>query len=138
MIYSIYLESDRSDDNQRRRSIFTDLINIFYRLRVYYRAKRAQASLPASSTTSALSTPYFTFVLWSLVAIKVYQFYWYLILVLFFVIIYKIIKYLLICGYICLTRQPRVQCIIQQIINFLQVRYERINIIFRSINSFFV
>jgi hypothetical protein len=56
------------------------------------------------------------------VAIKVYQFYRYLFAILIFVIIYKIIKYSLIKTYFYLTRQERVQYLIQQIIHFLQIR----------------
>lgn len=118
------LESDQANDDQRRKSIFTDLANAFNALREYYRTRRAQSSLNVASTSSASSTPYFSFVLWSLVAIKVYQFYQYLFGISIFIIIYKIIKYLLIVIYNYLARQESVQCIIQQIIQFLRVRYE--------------
>ncbi|CAF0779991.1 unnamed protein product [Adineta steineri] len=116
------VQSNSSDDNQPRKSVFTDVVNVFNQMRAYYRIKRAQAQLSVTSNTSSFSTPYFTFVLWSLVAIKVYQFYWYLIMILFFVIIYKIIKCLLIKTYFYLTRQESVQNVIQQITKFLQDR----------------
>ncbi|CAF1499805.1 unnamed protein product, partial [Rotaria sordida] len=113
---------DASNDNERRKSIFTNLVNTFNRIRTYYHVRGEQSSLPVTSTSSASSTPYFTFVLWSLVAIKVYQFYWYLGRILIFVIIYKIIKKILFETYIYLMRQQSVQCIIQRIINFLKDR----------------
>lgn len=108
-----------SDDPPRRTSIFADIANAFNRLRASYNPTQAQSSLPAAS-----STPYFSFVLWSLVAIKVYQFYRYLLGISMFIIIYKIIKYLLIKIYIYLTEQETVQYLIKQIIEFVQVRYE--------------
>jgi hypothetical protein len=98
------------------------MADIFNQIRAYYHYKREQASLNVKYTSSASSTPYFTFVLWSLLAIKIYQFYWYLIPIPLLIIIYKIIKCFLIYTYIYLTRQSRVQCIIQQIIDFIQVR----------------
>jgi hypothetical protein len=106
------------NDAPHRTSIFTDLVNAFNHLRATYRPTQAQSSSPAAS-----STPYFSFVLWSLVAIKVYQFYRYLLGISMFIIIYKVIKYLLIEICIYLTRQNTVQNIIQQIIEFFQVRY---------------
>ncbi|CAF3503185.1 unnamed protein product [Rotaria sp. Silwood1] len=116
------VQSDPSDDNERRKSIFTDLINTYNRMRAYYHVGPEQSSLPVASTSSASSTPYFTFVLWSLVAIKVYQFYWYLGRILIFVIIYKVIKKILIETYIYLMKQESVQYIIQRIIDYLQTR----------------
>lgn len=107
------------NENQRRKSIFSNLVDSFNRLREYFRTKRAQSS---SFIPSASSTPYFTFVLWLLLAIKVYQFYQYLIAISVFVIIYEIIKFLLIKFYNYLIRQETVQYIIQQIIQFLQDR----------------
>lgn len=115
-------EPNAADAEPRRRSVFTDAVDVFNFIRAYYRTKRAQAQASTTATSSAFSTPYFTFVLWSLVAIKVYQFYWYLFSFALFVIIYKIIKYLLIKTYLYLTQQEGVQNIAKRVIDFLQAR----------------
>ena len=47
----------------------------------------------SNDTEQGQSTPYFAFVFWSLLAVKIYQFYRYLLQILIFVVIYKIIKY---------------------------------------------
>ena len=96
------LGSDQSETDAQRRSV------------------QSRASSPVNS--SASSTPYFTFVFWSLVAIKVYQFYWYLIPIPLLVITYKIIKYSVIYTWFYLTRQARIQVFIGQVRDFLQVR----------------
>jgi hypothetical protein len=75
--------------------------------------------IPSSCSSS---TPYFSFILWSLVAIKVYQFYWYLIPISIFIIIYKIIKCVILYTYIYLNNQARLKYIIQRIIKFYDIR----------------
>ncbi|CAF0818130.1 unnamed protein product [Adineta ricciae] len=95
---------------------------IFAWIRSYFATRQTADQSPTTALSSAVSAPYFTFVLWSLVAIKVYRFYGYLISILLFVVIYKIIKFLLIKTYDYLIRQESVQYVIQQAILFLQVR----------------
>jgi hypothetical protein len=103
MHYEIHLES-------KVPPILTNLIHVF---RIYFQTKSV---LPTPSLSS--STPYFTCVLWFLVAIKVYQFSWYLIPISIFIIIYKIMKYCLFYIYTYLTSE----IIIQRVIYFFDMR----------------
>jgi len=115
-ILKIYLEPDRTKLTQHQESILSYIINRFRRLGNYFHSE------PALSVISSSSTPYFAFVLWSFVAIKVYQFYWYLIPISIFIIIYKSIKCFFLHIYTYFSRQERIKCIIQQIIAFWKVR----------------
>lgn len=93
-------------------------MNVFRCIQIYFHTKSVSPKISSSSS----STRYFTFVLWSLVAIKVYEFSWYLIPISIFIVIYKIIKSLLLYIFIYLNRQTRLKYIFQQIINFLKTR----------------
>ncbi|CAF3440966.1 unnamed protein product [Rotaria socialis] len=116
------VQSESTNDNEGRKSIFTYFINIFYGVRTSNHVTQEQSSVTDTSNSSASSTPYFKFIFWSLVAIKFYEGHWFLVRILIFVSIYTTIKKLLIITYIYLTRQESVQCLIQRIIEFLQVR----------------
>ncbi|CAF0871781.1 unnamed protein product [Rotaria sordida] len=114
-----FIGSQSSKVDQCRESIFTNLINVFRRIRAYFQNKSSLPDIPSSSSSSA---SYFTFVLWSLIAIKVYQFYQYLIPILIFIIIYKVIKYFLLYTYSYLCQQIYIKYIIQRIIHFWKIR----------------
>lgn len=118
----LFVEPNDTDDQQHRAFIFTLVRDIFAWIRSYFPTRPAVDQSPTTALSSALSSPYFTFVLWSLIAMKVYRFYVYLISILLFVVIYKIIKFLLIKTYDYLIKQESVQYVIQQTILFLQVR----------------
>ncbi|CAF3718103.1 unnamed protein product [Rotaria sp. Silwood1] len=98
-----FIESQSSKVDQYRKSIFS----IFRCIRVYFHIKSSSSTISSSS-----STFYFTFILWTLVAIKVYQFYQYLIPISIFIIIYKFIKYILLYTYSYLSRQKCIEYII--------------------------
>ena len=87
------------------------------RVRTYFHRR----SVP-SSISSFSSTRYFKFVLWSLVAIKVYDFSWYLIPISIFIIIYKLIKSSLFYTYTYFIAQVRVKSLIQRLRNFWHIR----------------
>lgn len=113
---------DSTDKTNEHGAFFTDTVNVFNQIRAYYNTRSENSSQPVTSTSSASSTPYFTFLLWLLIAIKVYQFQWYFIRLLIFVITYQIIKRSLIKIYNYLIRQESIQLIVKRIIEFLQVR----------------
>ena len=71
---------------------------------------------------SASSTPYFTILLWALFALKVYQFYQYIIGVAILFVIYQAIKYLLIKIYHLFNRQPRAQKFWNEMTDFYEAR----------------
>ena len=71
---------------------------------------------------SASSTPYFTILLWALFALKVYQFYQYIIGIAILFVIYQVIKYSLIQIYHLLHRQPRVQQLWHETTDFYEAR----------------
>ena len=106
------------ETEQRRSSILAALTNVTSRLTAFFKPKEEVTS----SAPSASSTPYFALVFWSLLAIKVHQFYWYLILIPCLVIIYKQVKAVLIILYHYLLAQERVQSVIKQVLNFLEKR----------------
>ncbi|CAF3389412.1 unnamed protein product, partial [Rotaria sp. Silwood2] len=131
----ILLEYQSSKVNQCQGSIFSNLTNVFRRIRTYFHSK----SSPSTISSSSSSTSYFTFVLWSLIAIKVYQFYQYLIPISIFIIIYKIIKYFLLYTYSYLSRQTRTKYIIQRIIRFWKIRRDVLTPpLLQSIIRFFI
>ncbi|CAF1029362.1 unnamed protein product [Adineta steineri] len=113
--------SHRSQVNQSQEPILIHTINRFERIRNYFHIKSTLSNNTSSSSSSS-SAPYFSFVIWSFVAIKIYQFYWYLIPISIFVIIYKIIKYFLLYTYTYLSQQTHVQHIIQRFSNFWKIR----------------
>lgn len=76
----------------------------------------------ATEIPTASSTPYFSFILWSLVATKIYQFYHYLFAIFVFVVIYTIIKYLVSHLAKYLWKQQVVKNIVKQVEEFFQVR----------------
>ena len=80
------------EDEERihRKSIFTNLINLFQKVRI---SDNPESSERKSATSS--STPYFKFIFWSLIALKIYQFYYYLAFLVILVPTYISIKYLL-------------------------------------------
>ncbi len=89
---------------------------IFQHIRTYFHKKSTL------STISSSSTRYFAFIFWSLIAIKLYDFCWYLIPISIFIIIYKISKCLLFYTYIYFNSQTYIQCLIQRIIYFWIIR----------------
>lgn len=122
--YVIDQLTNRKRDEERKGSIAVSLASILMkllrpsdRIRVYLRGATVKRSSSLSSSTAC-----FTFVLCSLVAIKIYQFYWYLIPVCIVVVIYKVIKSTLIYTYTHLSQQTRVQQLIQHLIRFCQIR----------------
>ncbi|CAF1179897.1 unnamed protein product [Adineta ricciae] len=113
-------QSSSSQVNQHQQTILIRTCNCFNHFRTYLHMKRTKTILSSSSS----STTYFNFVLWSFMAIKVYQFYWYLIPISIFVVTYKSIKYLLLNLYIYLRRQVCSQDLIQRFIQFWKIRRE--------------
>jgi hypothetical protein len=107
--------STSSQPDEHQESILMKIL----RCSGYNRLNRGGAAVRQSSSSSAT---YFTFVLYSLVAIKVYQFYWYLIPLSIFVAIYKSIKRVLLYTYIYLSRQACIQNLIQQFFRFWHAR----------------
>lgn len=106
----------QSDENSRQTSSVTRTTD----------APNHSSSTPTVTTETeipaASSTPYFSFILWSLVATKIYQFYHYLFAIFVFVVIYTIIKYLLKHLMKYLWQQQVVKNIVQQVREFFRVR----------------
>jgi hypothetical protein len=109
------LESDRLEFTQHENFIFP----IFQHIRTYIHKKSVLSTISSSSSSS---TRYFAFVFWSLIAIKVYDFCWYLILISIFLVVYKILKCLLFYIYTYFTAQACMKYIIQRMISFWILR----------------
>ncbi|UJR31955.1 hypothetical protein I4U23_019428 [Adineta vaga] len=102
-------------------SMHIKIFNTFDRFRIYLQMKTRTTVISSSSSSS---TTYFSFIFWSFMALKIYQFYWYLIPISLFIIIYKIIKCFLLYTCIYFNRQGRLQHIIQRFIQFWKNRRE--------------
>lgn len=76
---------------------------------------------PLSSNGS--STRYFAFILWSLLAIKIHEFSWYFIPISIFIILYKMIKFLLLSFRTYLTSQKSFLYLGERMKHFWTVRH---------------
>ena len=106
----------QTDECPRQTSLFTRIANVFNDL-THHSTNETETELPTAS-----STPYFHFVLWALVATKVYQLWQHHVGFFVFVVIYFIIKRFLILLITVLSEQETVTRVLEQIKEFLRVR----------------
>ena len=103
----------QSDENSRQTSSPTPATN---------HSENTPTVTTERQIPAASSTPYFSFILWSLVATKIYQFYHYLFAIFIFVVIYTIIKSVFTHLTKYLWKQQVVKKIVQQVGDFFRVR----------------
>ena len=135
MIWILFLEFDRLKSTQNSKSIIIKLLHICQCIRIYFH-KKSNSSARYSFRSS--STSYFTFIFCSLIAIKVYDFSWYLIPFSIFIIIYKILKNLLVYTFNYVRSQERLKQTFNYFIEFWQIRRDVIipkpfSIVFRCV-----
>lgn len=109
----------QDDERLRRKSIFTNLVNFFQR----FQTTNNSVSVERKSTASS-STPYFTFIFWSLIAIKIYQFGYYLAFLVILVPSYLLIKYLLIQLSTYLIQQESIKKLAETVRNYFLERQD--------------
>lgn len=89
----------------------------FQRIRTYFFTKS-----PLSSSSPSSSARYFTFILWSLLAVKIHDFSWYFIPISIFIIFYKSVKGLFIASFSYLTSRDYFHSLVKRIRRFCTVR----------------